>query len=211
MSVKDRYSTDGLSEDKYEPGSENRVLKNKLNIHNIQEMNEAELNSLLKAMHTVVELYDETHRFTASDICKIHKIWLGGIYDWAGQYRSVNISKGDFTFAMAMQVPKLMQDFEDGLLKQFTPCQFSNSDEIIYAIAVVHTEMVLIHPFREGNGRLARILSTIMGLQAGLPPLEFECLDGELKESYFYAVQAGMECNYQPMEDIFKVVLESSF
>ena len=211
MSMKDRYNTDGFTEDMYEPGSDNKVLKNKLGINNIQEMNEAELNSLLKAMHTVVGLYDETHRFTASDICKIHRIWLGDIYDWAGQYRSVNISKGDFTFAMAMHVPDLMQDFEPGLLKELTPCQFSKPNEIIHAIAVVHTELVLIHPFREGNGRLARILSTLMGLQAGVPPLEFACLDGKLKERYFHAVQEGMKCNYRPMEEIFKTVLESSF
>jgi len=40
-------------------------------------------------------------------------------------------------------------------------------------MAVVHVELVLIHPFRDGNGRVARILSILMGLQAGLPALDF--------------------------------------
>jgi len=48
------------------------------------------------------------------------------------------------------------------------------NEEVIKALAVVHTELVLIHPFRaEGNGRVARMLATLMALQAGLPPLDF--------------------------------------
>ena len=39
--------------------------------------------------------------------------------------------------------------------------------------AAVHAEPILIHPFREGNGRCARLLATLMGLQAGLPALDF--------------------------------------
>jgi cell filamentation protein len=47
------------------------------------------------------------------------------------------------------------------------------------ALAVVHVELVLIHPFREGNGRTARLLAVVMGLQAGLPALFFENLRAE--------------------------------
>lgn len=211
MSMKDRYSTEGLSEDMYEPGSDKKVLKNKLGIISKQAMDEIETHLYLNAMNTIFDIYDENHRFSAKDICKIHKIWLGEIYDWAGQYRNVNISKGGFTFAMAMRIAQLMQTFENSLLKEFTPCVFPEQEIVIHAIAVVHTELVLIHPFREGNGRLARMLSVLMGLQAGLPPLNFESIDGKTKEKYFTAVQAGMACDYRPMEDIFKVVLESSF
>lgn len=52
--------------------------------------------------------YDQGHRFTANDICHMHKVWLGGIYVWAGEYCRVNISKDDYTFAMTAQIPKLM-------------------------------------------------------------------------------------------------------
>jgi len=211
MNIKDRYSTIGLSEDMYEPGSDNKVLKNKLVIQSTQAMDEEETRSYLSAMHAILDIYDENHQFTANDICKIHNIWLGEIYDWAGQYRNVNISKAGFTFAMARQVPDLMLSFENGPLKEFTPCNFSSHDSVIHALAIVHTELVLIHPFRDGNGRLARMLSVIMGLQAGLPPLNFECMEGQIREKYFAAVQSGMACDYRLMEDVFKLVLESSF
>lgn len=47
---------------------------------------------------------------------------------------------------------------------------------------------MLIHPFREGNGRKARILAMLMGLQAGLPALCFDKLSGRNREQYFPAV-----------------------
>lgn len=119
----------------------------------------------------------------------------------------MNISKGSFTFAMASQIGKLLQQFEDGPLKKFTPCRFSDKDTLVHALAVVHTELVLIHPFREGNGRVARMLAVLMGLQAGLPPLDFTGIRGKKKLEYFTAVQAGMDYNYQPMEQVFRAVI----
>ena len=67
----------------------------------------------------------------------------------------------------------LMAEFEQAPLRQFTPCHFSTVSALAFAMAVVHVELVLIHPFRDGNGRVARILSILMGLQAGLPALDF--------------------------------------
>lgn len=69
-------------------------------------------------------------------------------------------------------------------------------------------ELVLIHPFREGNGRVARILSVHMGLQAGLPALYFDNLSGRRQQQYFAAVQAGLDRNYEPMAKLFNAVIE---
>ncbi len=61
-----------------------------------------------------------------------------------------------------------MVEFEDGPLKRHTPCRSGSIEHLATALAEVHVELVLIHPFREGNGRVARIVSVLMGLQAGL-------------------------------------------
>ncbi|MBU6479390.1 MAG: Fic family protein [Nitrospirae bacterium] len=66
----------------------------------------------------------------------------------------------------------------------------------------------LIHPFREGNGRAARILAVLMGLQAGLPALLFDKLSGRKRRRYFAAVQAGLDRNYGPMTTLFTAVIE---
>ena len=125
----------------------------------------------------------------------------------AGRYRQVNISKDDFSFAMSQHVPKLMQDLKNGLLKKYTPCVLGSDEEIVTALAVVHTELMLIHPFREGNGRAGRLLAVLMAFQAGLPGLDFTVIRGKKRKEYFAAVQAGMDRNYDPMKKIFSAVV----
>ena len=50
------------------------------------------------------------------------------------------MSKGEFMFAAAAQVPKLMDEFERGPLRDYTPCRFDNAREQATALAVVHAE-----------------------------------------------------------------------
>jgi len=75
----------------------------------------------------------------------------------------------------------------------------------------VHAELVLIHPFREGNGRCARMLSTLMALQADLPPLDFSEIRGTERRRYIAAIHAALERNYQPMKLVMQRVIERSF
>lgn len=207
MNKTNRYDTSGLTEVQFEPGSRGRVLKNLLGIKSKREMDRVEVREQLRALEELSNLYDADHRFTSADIYKMHRIWLGRIYEWAGQHRRVNVSKGEFPFAAAKQVPGLMAEFERGPLKKFTPCRFTDLEDVTRAIAIVHTEIVLIHPFREGNGRVARILSILMALQAGLPPLDFGGIKGKKREEYFAAVRAGLDNNYETMERIFNDVI----
>lgn len=198
-----KYSTTGLIEAQFEPGSGGRVLKNRLGIRSKREMDKIEKKEQLRAIEKLTGIYDRHHRFTAVDICNIHEIWLGKIYEWAGKYRQVNVSKEDFIFAAAAQVPKLMLELEKKELHEFTPCHFKSKEQVIRALAVIHTELIIIHPFREGNGRAARMLAILMGLQSGLPPLDFSGIVGRKKKEYISAVHAGMAGNYGQMEKIF--------
>jgi cell filamentation protein len=130
--------------------------------------------------------------------------------DWAGEYRQVNLSKDGFAFAAAMRIPALMADYERTVLARRTPCRFDSRRDVVSALAEAHVELVLIHPFREGNGRVARVLSTLMALQAGLPPLDFSLIAGKKKTAYFAAVQAGMDRNYEPMAKLFGETIDRS-
>ena len=103
-----------------------------------------------------------------------------------------------------------MTQFERDVLQRYTPCTFKDRTDIVHALAEAHVELVLIHPFREGNGRIARVLSTLMALQAELPLLDFSVIAGKKKAEYFAAVQAGLDRNYSPMEKIFSDVIEKS-
>ena len=55
-----------------------------------------------------------------------------------------------------------MKAFEAECLAKYTPCHFKSREEVVRALAEVHAEFVLIHPFREGNGRIARVLTTLV-------------------------------------------------
>ena len=204
-----RYETSGMIEAQFEQGSHDKVLKNLLRIKTVEKMDQAEALALEEAQDLLIRTYDKNHRFTAQDICRMHKVWLGRVYAWAGEYRRVNLAKGGFTFATAAYIPNLMQNFETTFLRKYTPCLFKK-DEAIRALAEVHVELVLIHPFREGNGRISRLLAILMALQAGLPILNFSDIQGKRREVYFMAVREGMKRNYKPMEAIFKKTIENS-
>ena len=112
---------------------------------------------------------------------------------------------------MAAQVPRLMQEFERDILARYTPCAFNDQEEVLKVLAITHCELVLIHPFREGNGRLSRLLSTLMALQAGMPLLDFSSVKGKQREVYFAAVRAAMGRDYAPMIEIFRKVVTASY
>ena len=76
---------------------------------------------------------------------QIHAYLFGGLYDFAGQIRTVNIAKGGFQFAMAQYLPQTLANIE-----QMPETTFEE-------IADKYVEMNIAHPFREGNGRSTRI------------------------------------------------------
>ncbi|MCS5710982.1 Fic family protein [Candidatus Berkiella aquae] len=205
---KDRYDTQGTDEGETEPGSSGRVLKNLVSVKRKREMDALEYQALIKVTDDSFENYSQSYSFTSLELCKLHKAWLGNLYNWAGSYRQVNMSKKGFPFAAARLIPSLMNQFEKSELKKYTPCNFQDHDKITEALAIVHNEFILIHPFREGNGRMGRLLATIMAVQAGLPPLDFGGIQGKKKLEYFNAVQQGVGKNYEPMRKIFESIVK---
>jgi cell filamentation protein len=82
---------------------------------------------------------------TLKGLQQIHAYLFGGLYDFAGQIRQKNISKGGFQFAMAQHL--------DAALKQIEAMPENTFDEIVDKYA----ELNVAHPFMEGNGRSMRI------------------------------------------------------
>ena len=81
---------------------------------------------------------------------QIHGYLFGGLYDFAGQLRTKNISKGGFTFANALYFPTILGNIENMPETTF--------DEIVNK----YVEMNVAHPFMEGNGRSTRIWLDLM-------------------------------------------------
>lgn len=89
----------------------------------------------------------------------IHKYLFQELYDWAGQFRTVNISKKGTRFADVMEI----EDLCNNCFKRLKDCNYFQNmsfDDFVENIVDLYCTLNYIHPFREGNGRTQRIFLT---------------------------------------------------
>ena len=159
------------------------ALENKLGIDNSSELaREEEKISKKKA----VELFengtlDTLEAGSFSSLQFIHKYLFEDIYDFAGQLRTVNLAKGNFRFAPVMYLKNAIDSIDN--MPQ------SNFDEIIEK----YVEMNIAHPFREGNGRSARIWLDLILKKELQQVVDWSKVD---KEDYLLAMERS------PIRDI---------
>ncbi|HEY9819040.1 MAG TPA: Fic family protein, partial [Candidatus Obscuribacterales bacterium] len=126
-----------------------------------------------------------------------------------GCLRGVNMSKGDFTFAGARYLPGLVDQFEADYLLNLETLSDLTKEKLVKHLARSHVEFTQIHPFREGNGRISRLLMDVMVAMAGREPLDYT-LFTENQEFYFKSIQAGATDDYQHIERLINDTLERS-
>lgn len=123
------------------------MLENKLGIDNSAELaREEERISKKRAIELFEQgMLDGYEAGKFKTLQAIHSYLFGDIYDFAGKIRTVNLAKGNFRFAPLMYLEAALQNIDKMPQSDF--------DEIIEK----YVEMNIAHPFREGNGRSARI------------------------------------------------------
>lgn len=134
------------------------VLKNKLNITNSVELAHVEEKATKKKALELFEkdILDTFQVGTFKGLSAIHKYLFEDIYDFAGQIRDVNITKGNFRFAPILYLSSALENIDKMPQSTF--------DEIVEK----YVEMNVAHPFREGNGRSTRIwLDAILKKEIG--------------------------------------------
>ena len=135
------------------------TLSNKLHIEDQSELAREEERITKKRAVELFELglLDEFEVGTFKGLSAIHKYLFSDVYDFAGEIRTVKIAKGNFRFAPAM--------FLDASLNHIDHMSQDTYEQIIQK----YVEMNVAHPFREGNGRSARIwLDIILKKQLGV-------------------------------------------
>jgi len=185
-------------------GEQGEVLPNLLGLTTPQEIAEAEFEGFTEAEIILSEELEIETRFDVAYIHRIHKLALGHLYAFAGKWRDVNLSKGGFTFAAARFLPETMSTFQREVLANLS--DGNDLDALIRDIATVHAELLFIHPFREGNGRTARILANLMCRRSGFGTLRWELIGKDEFETYVAAVQRAALKDYAGMERIIRVV-----
>lgn len=159
------------------------ALENKLDITSSAELaREEERISKKKALELFENaMLDKMEAGTFASLKAIHKYLFDEIYDFAGELRTVNITKGNFRFAPLMYL--------EAALANIDRMPQSTFDEIIEK----YVEMNIAHPFREGNGRSTRIwLDCILKKEIGMV-VDWSRVD---KEDYLLAMERS------PIKDI---------
>lgn len=128
------------------PGS--TVLKNKLDIQDQETLDAFEVEiTTLRAEEPLPQ-----GEFDSSHYRSVHRHLFQDVYEWAGEYRIVRISKGDSTFCYPEHIAAQMDALFDKLRGGEIFAEQSRSG-FIEKIAWFLSELNAIHPFREGNGR----------------------------------------------------------
>lgn len=194
------------AEERYQPGSDERVLANRLGIIDEQEMDGLELGLLLMLYEQLFIENQPPAVLTFDHISTWHRQWLGNVYGWAGRLRHANLTKDGFQFAAADRIPLLLDGFEKQFLIRSGELKSLARQELVSYLAECHVEFILIHPFREGNGRLSRLLCDMLAIMAGQGLLDYSLWDKH-KMFYFKAIQAGVSGNYSPMMQLVNDIL----
>lgn len=168
------------------------TLENKLDITDSTELARMEEKiSKKKAVELFENGYLDNYEVgTFQMLAAIHRYLFGDIYEFAGKVRTVNVAKGNFRFAPVMYLQAAIENIEKMPQSTF--------EEIIEK----YVEMNIAHPFREGNGRSARIwLDLILKKELNMV-IDWSAVD---KEDYLLAMERS------PIKDIeIKYILKQA-
>lgn len=133
---------------------ENNVLKNKPNITDADEL--AKLEYKLTAIRaTELMLGNPSGKLTMQTYKNIHYHLFQDLYEWAGKYRNVNISKGKTNFLSPQFFGNAEREIEKQI-KEYLDFRSSKKEMICRKLAKIIIDLNYMHPFREGNGRTQR-------------------------------------------------------
>ena len=183
----------------YEMGSS--VLKNKVGITDPQKAAEEETIGFINAQVIFTQKLSKRTKFNSAYIQAIHRTALNNLYPFAGIYRNVNLSKAGHQFLPFSFIHYGMNYLEQEFLSKL-PVDYEDPKKLIEDIAIVHCELIHIHPFREGNGRTARIFADLMANRAGYQSLALNKFRNDNFPQYIEALNKGDEQDYSGMIQI---------
>ena len=175
---------------------ESNVLINKLGIkdHNELVTAEREITSLKIAMAKVEPIQGH---FDFSHLKAIHKFIFEDIYTWAGEIRHVNISKGN-QFCLSQNIEMYAADIFSKLKSD--NYLMDDNGNIAHRLAYYLSEINVLHPFREGNGRTQRLFIEYLADNAGY---KVDFSDVSAKEMIVASAEA-FSLDYEKLNTMFE-------
>lgn len=179
---------------------------NLLGLTDKNQINEMEAKGIANAELFVFELESDLELST-SLILEIHKIAFGLLYEWAGKWRTVEVTVGQLIPTKPTLILQAMYQFIDNL--NFKISISKSKNEHIDCLVYCHYEFIKIHPFNNGNGRTGRILMNIVAMKFGYQPLELYKRVGESRKFYISAMKNADNGNYDLLNKLISEELIS--
>lgn len=171
--IKNIYHSNAIEGNTLDVGETRQVVQYGLTLTGKPLKDQAEAKNLAEAIDYLEDLVSSSQNaITAIDIRQLHTLVLKDIDDEnAGRYRSieVKISGSSHKPPAPGNVPVMMDDFCSWLQQASVPQADRGDREGLINAAVAHTWFVDIHPFVDGNGRVARLLMNLILMRYGYP------------------------------------------
>lgn len=188
----------------------NGVLKNKFGLMSQEELDRAER---VLTNYKLAKLYLEENeiKFTVDYYLRIHKTLFEDIYPFAGTIRSDVIEK-----TIPFCLPNLIYENLVKILRkaEILSNRITNEGELVDAIAYIYSELDIIHPFREGNGRVEReflrqyVEHINKNITFGEYVLDYSQISSDEKDDLIRAIIiADATCDLEPLKNYIKMIL----
>ncbi len=198
--VKNIYHSNAIEGNSLDMGETKLVVQQGLTITGKPLKDQAEAKNLAQATEFLEELAADADRpIREKDIRELHYLVLKDIDDDnAGRYRTlpVEISGSEHTPAGPESVPSEMQEF-GAWMERESCCPEGERASVrgLVNAAVAHTWFVYVHPFADGNGRVARLLMNLMLIRYGYP---IAIVTREDRRRYYEALEESQSSNLSP-------------
>jgi len=200
-----RYDTTGNPEAEYVDAAQT-VLKNKLGIVDRVALEQAEEQALADAYTLLLNDVRRSTPMTCALIRHAHKLIFGDLYEWAGKWRTVWISKPGMTWPAPDFLDQHMLEFEREVLSRHPAEHLADDEAFCCAAAQIQSELLVIHPFREGNARTIKLITDLLAAQTGRAPLAYE-RSHTGSAAYIAAAKSAFARDYAPMTAIIRQAL----
>lgn len=179
-----------------------QILINRLGITNQEELERVE-SALVGVRIFELSLKPISGHFDLAHLQRIHQHLFGEIYEWAGELRTVDITKGQTRFAHYVQIaeyaPQITQELSaEAQLKGLPPHEFSKRAGHYMG------ELNVLHPFREGNGRALRTFIAQLAREAGYG-IRWNRIDREAN------IRASIQAYYGDSSGLSKLIESNLF
>jgi len=177
-----------------------------------------EQEGVKKGQQYVIKLSAEQAEITPQLILNVHKAGFGFIFpDWAGKFRTVDVTVGEYIPPHYSRVSELVINLCGDLaerLKHLPLPSPQNKEvflaELISLLAWFQNRFVWIHPFKDYNGRVARLLTNLILLNLGLPILSIKAETGKDRDRYIEAMKEADKHDYSKLEGLLSEALKES-